>query len=244
MARRLLPALLLFCLALATSAPARAAHLAVGLAADVSSLDPHYLNAAPNIAVASHFFETLVAVDKDGQLVPGLAQSWQAINPTTWEFKLRPGVKFHDDSPLTTEDVVFSLERPASLSQSPGPFTGFTKAISGKKVVDAHTLRLTTAQPYGPLPLDLASIFIVSKKAAAKATTEDFNSGKALVGTGPFRLLKFRRGEAVELARFDGYWGESLNQRPAWDTVTLRILPADAARLAALLTGQVDMIEG
>lgn len=239
MARRLLLSFLLPLLLLASPA-LRAAGLSVGLAADVSSLDPHYLNAAPNIAVASHFFETLVAVDKDGQLVPGLAQSWQAINPTTWEFKLRPGVKFHDGSPLTAEDVVFSLDRPASLTQSPGPFTGFTRAISGKKVVDAHTLRLTTAQPYGPLPLDLASIFIVSKKAAAKATTEDFNSGKALVGTGPFRLVKFRRGEAVELARFDGYWGE----KPAWDTLTLRILPADAARLAALLAGQVDMIEG
>ncbi len=239
MARRLLLSFLLPLLLLA-SPVLRAAGLSVGLAADVSSLDPHYLNAAPNIAVASHFFETLVAVDKDGQLVPGLAQSWQAINPTTWEFKLRPGVKFHDGSPLTAEDVVFSLDRPASLTQSPGPFTGFTRAISGKKVVDAHTLRLTTAQPYGPLPLDLASIFIVSKKAAAKATTEDFNSGKALVGSGPFRLVKFRRGEAVELARFDGYWGE----KPAWDTLTLRILPADAARLAALLAGQVDMIEG
>ena len=82
MARRLLLSLLL---PLLLASPAlRAAGLSVGLAADVSSLDPHYLNAAPNIAVASHFFETLVAVDKDGQLVPGLAQSWQAINPTTW----------------------------------------------------------------------------------------------------------------------------------------------------------------
>lgn len=240
MARRLLLLVLTLYCALLSALPTQAAQLSIGLAADVSSLDPHYLNAAPNIAVASHFFDTLVAVDKDGQLVPGLAQSWQAINSTTWEFKLRPGVKFHDGSLLTAEDVVFSLERPASLSQSPGPFTGFTKAITGKKVVDAHTLRLTTAQPYGPLPLDLASIFIVSKKAAAKATTEDFNSGKALVGTGPFRLVKFRRGEAVDMARFDSYWGE----KPAWDTVTLRILPADSARLAALLAGQVDMIEG
>jgi peptide/nickel transport system substrate-binding protein len=89
------------------------------------------------------------------------------------------------------------------------------------------------------IPYDVQNIFIVSKRAAAGAATEDFNSGKAMVGTGPFRFVSFKRGDRVELARHDGYW----DARPAWDRVTLRILPADPARVAALLAGEVDAIE-
>lgn len=220
--------------------PARAAELRIGLAADVSSLDPHYLNIAPNIALATHLFDTLVAVNPDGQLVPGLAASWRVVDPTTWEFKLRPGVKFHDGSALTAEDVLFSLDRPAALVGSPGPFTSYTRQIVAKEAPDPLTVRLKTAAPYGPLPLDLSSIFIVSKKAALHASTADFNSGKAAIGSGPLRLVRFLRGDRIELARNENYWGD----RPAWDKVTLRILTSNAPRLAALLAGDVDAIEG
>ena len=219
--------------------PVRSAELSIGLAADVSSLDPHYLDVASNIAVATHFFDTLVQIDANGHLMPCLALSWRAINGKTWEFKLRKGVKFHDGSELTAADVIFSLDRPATIVNSPGPFTSFTKQIVGKQAVDNTTLRLTTDQPYGPLPLDLASIFIVSKKAASGASSEDFNSGRALIGTGPFKLVHFKRGESIELTRNDQYWGP----KPAWNKVLFRILPSDAPRLAALLAGQVDAIE-
>lgn len=233
MKRFLLLALLFVC------ATARAADLSIGLAADVSSLDPHYLNVASNNAIASHFFDTLVEVDADGRLIPGLAESWKAINPTTWEFRLRKGVKFSDGSDLTMDDVLFSLDRPATIANSPGPFTSFTKPIKSKRVVDAHTLQIVTMQPYGPLPLNLASVFIMSKRAAAKAPNEDFNAGRAIVGTGPYRLVAFRRGESIEMARNNYYFG----QKPAWDKVTFRIQTNDATRLAALLAGQIDAIE-
>lgn len=238
--RRLQAIIPLLAALLLAPAPATAAEINIGLAADVSSLDPHYLNVASNITVASHFFDTLVAVDADGKLVPGLAQSWKAIDATTWEFKLRSGVRFHDGSLLTADDVLFSLDRPATLTKSPGPFTSFTKPIASKRAVDALTIRLTTREPHATLPLDLASIFIVSKKAASGASSEDFNSGKALIGTGPFKLGRFKRGEAIEMLRHEAYWGP----RPAWDKATLRLLPADAPRLAALLAGQLDAVEG
>lgn len=236
MIRRLLKLLLPLLCAVRVSL---AADLTIGLAADVSSLDPHYLNVATNNAVATHFFDTLVQINGDGKLVPGLAESWRAISPTTWEFHLRKGVKFHDGSTLTAEDVLFSLDRPATLTASPGPFTPFTKLIVEKKAVDPYTIRISTAQPEGTLPLDMASIFVVSRKAASQATTDDFNQGRALVGTGPFRFVRFRRGEAIDMARHDAYWGP----KAPWDKVTLRILTTDAARLAALLSGQVDLIE-
>ncbi|MES2026699.1 MAG: ABC transporter substrate-binding protein [Pseudomonadota bacterium] len=218
---------------------ALAADLKIGLAADVSSLDPHYLNIAPNVAFSSQIFDALVNVDANGKLVPGLATSWRAVDATTWEFKLRHGVKFHDGSDFTAEDVVFSLDRPAKLVNSPGPFTAYTKQIVAKKIVDPYTVRLTTAAPYGPLALDVSTIFIVSKKAAEKASTDDFNSGKALIGTGLYKFLSFKRGDRIEVTRNANYWGGKSD----WDKVTFRIITNSAPRMAALLSGDVDAIE-
>jgi peptide/nickel transport system substrate-binding protein len=223
----------------AAAALAQAADLRVALSADVTSMDPHFATVAPNIAVSWHVFDALTRVDENARLVPGLAESWRAIDPTTWEFRLRRGVKFHDGAELTAEDVLFSLDRPATIAHSPGPFTTFTKSIVSKEAPDSHTVRLRTREPYAMLPYDVQNIFIVSRRVAAGATGEDFNSGKAMVGTGPFRFVSFKRGDRVELARHDAYWDE----RPAWDRVTLRILPADPARVAALLAGEVDAVE-
>ena len=228
---------------LAGARAAVAAELRIGLAADVTSLDPHFLNVAPNNNAAWQVFDALVNVDANARLVPGLAVSWRAVDATTWEFKLRKGVKFHDGSPFTAEDVIFSLQRPATLVNSPGPFTGFVKAIVAQQIVDPWTIRLKTATPYPLLPSDLDSIFIVSKKAASGARTEDFNSGKAAIGTGPYKLLRFARGDRIELERNAAYWGKENGQLATWDRVTLRILPTDAARIAALLAGDVDAIE-
>lgn len=233
------PALLAVSISVALPGISHATNLKIGLAADVNSLDPHYFNSGPNNAMASHLFEALVSVDSDGRIAPGLALSWKAINPTTWEFKLRHGVKFHDGSEMTAEDVVFSLDRPAQIKNSPGPYTSFTKQIIGKQIVDPYTLRLKTATAYGPLPLDMSSVFIVSKKAALQASTDDFNNGKAAIGTGPYKFASFKRGDAVELTKNDAYWGE----KSAWDKVTFRIISAGAPRMAALLSGDVDAIE-
>ena len=239
--RKILAAGLAVAAMLAGSAPtiAASAELKIGLAADISSLDPHFLNIAPNIALSSHLFDALVNVDAAGRLIPGLALSWRAVDATTWEFKLRPGVKFHDGAAFTVEDAIFSLERPAALAGSPGPFTTYTRQIVGKQAIDTHTLRLKTATPYGALPLDMSTIFIVSKKAAQKASTDDFNSGRAVIGTGPFKLRAFKRGDRVELARNADYWGD----KAAWDKVTMRIITSNAPRMAALLAGDVDVIE-
>lgn len=226
-------------LLLAAWSAAPAADLRIGLSADVTSLDPHFLAAQPNLTVGRHIFDSLTHVDERARLVPGLAESWRALDATTWEFKLRRGVKFHDGAELTAHDVAFSLERPLAIKGSPGSYATYVKAIVKREVVDAHTLRLKTATPYGALPEDINSILIVSRKAAATATTEDFDAGRALIGTGPYRFVRYARGDRVELARNDAYW----EGRPVWDKVTLRILPTDPARTAALLAGDIDVIE-
>lgn len=222
-----------------SSAPTFAAELRIGLSADVTSLDPHFVAAQPNLTVARHVFDSLTDVDKRARLIPGLAVEWRALDPLTWEFRLRKGVKFHDGSDFTAEDVVFSLERPLGIKGSPGGFAAYVRAVVGKEIIDAHTLRLKTAAPYGALPEDINSILIVSKKAAGAASTGDFDAGRAMIGTGPYKFVRFARGDRVELVRHDAYWGA----RQPWDKVTLRILPSDPVRTAALLSGELDAIE-
>lgn len=229
----------LFGAALVCAGTSGAAELRIGLSADVTTLDPHFVAAGPNLTVQMHIFDGLVRIDERGRIVPGIATSWTTPDPLTWEIKLKPGVKFHDGSELTPEDVVYSLERPLTIKGSPGGFATYVRPIVAKQIVDRTTLRLKTAAPYGPLLQDLAHVLIVSKRAAERATGEDFDSGKAAIGTGPYKLVKFARGDRVQLVRHDAYWGG----RPEWDSVVLRILPNDPTRTAALLSGDLDAIE-
>ncbi len=220
-------------------ASATAADLSIAVGADVTSIDPHFHNLTPNNNIAEHIFETLVAKDPKSQLKPALAVSWKAIDDLTWEFRLRKGVKFHDGSDFTADDVVFSIERVPNVPNSPSSFATYSKQIKEMIVVDPHTIRFRTPAPYPLMPTDMGTIFIVSSKAAKGAATEDFNSGKAAIGTGPFRFVRYARGDRIEVARFDAYWGS----KPAWDKITFRLIPSDPTRVAALLGRDVAAIE-
>ena len=231
--------LVTFAIALAATLPAFAADLVIGLAADVTSMDPHLLNAAPNNAVADQIYGTLIQTDARQRHMPGLAESWRAIDETTWEFKLRKGVKFHDGSEFTAEDVAFTLDRPPTLKSAGAQFSVFTRAVREKIIVDPHTIRFKTATPYPNMPVDMSLLPMLSKRAAEGAQSTDFDAGKAAIGAGPFKLVRFVRGDRIEFARHEAYWGP----KPAWDRVTLRILSNDASRVAALLAGDVHLIE-
>ncbi|MEO8486167.1 MAG: ABC transporter substrate-binding protein [Betaproteobacteria bacterium] len=222
----------------ALSATSLAANLVIGLAADVTAIDPHYHNLTPNNAVAAHLFDYLVLRNEKSQPMPGLATEWKPIEPTVWEFKLRRGVKFSDGSDFTAADVVASIERVPKVPNSPSPFTAYTKQIAKIEVVDPYTIRFRTVSPYPLMPTDLTQIAIVSKSAAA-GTTEEFNSGKAAIGTGPYTLVRYAKGDRIELARNDNWWGG----KTPWEKVTLRLLTNDASRVAALLSGDVQAIE-
>ena len=224
--------------AVSVTVSALASNLTIALGTDVTAVDPHYHNLTPNNAVAAHLYGYLVERNEKSQMIPGLATEWKAIDPLTWEFRLRKGVKFHDGSDFTAADVVASIERVPKVPNSPSPFTAYTKQIQKIEVVDPYTIRFKTAQPYPLMPSDMSQVAIVSKQYA-NASTEDFNSGKAAVGTGPYKLVKFTKGDRIELARNDAYWGG----RTPWDKVTLRIITQDAARVAALLAGDVQVIE-
>jgi len=223
---------------------AAAQNLRIGLSADTGSLDPHYDNFPANNQISLHIFEALVTQDEHQLLRPGLAIGWRAIDDRTWEFKLREGVRFHDGSPFTADDVLFSLDRVPRVPNAPSPFTHFTRQILEVEIVDPLTIRLRTASPAPLLPRELSAIRILSRKAASGPapegrTTEQLNRGEGLVGTGPFRFVSWTRGRQLVLARNEDYWGP----KPAWVDVSFYPIADATTRLAALDSGDLDVAE-
>jgi peptide/nickel transport system substrate-binding protein len=216
-------------LGVVANAPAQ--DFAVALATPLQTLDPHERNAAGNNSVIDHLFDTLVARDAREALRPALAESWTARDATTWEFKLRRGVLWHDGTPCTADDVIASLNRAAALPDGATSFGQFTRRIESVGQVDKHTLRIKTRHAYPLLPHDLASVRIVQASAA--------DGGGWHIGTGPYRLKEFAAGKLVLLERNDRYWGP----KPAWQTLRLRFIANAAQRQAALVAGEVQMTE-
>ncbi len=223
---------------LGAAGPAGAAELRIALAAAPTSLDPHFHNNGVNNAQARHVFESLTAQDANQQIEPGLAESWRAIDDTTWEFRLRRNVTFHDGTPFTADDVAFSLQRAPNVPNSPSSFGTFTKQITGTTIVDPHTIRLHTDGPAPLLAIDMSAVMIVSRKHGEGATTSDYQSGKAMVGTGPYRLVEHIPNDRMVYVRNESYWG---GVEP-WEKVTFRIVNLGPSRVAALLAGDVDVI--
>ncbi|MBO1078392.1 ABC transporter substrate-binding protein [Roseomonas haemaphysalidis] len=202
-------------------------------------IDPHFFFNGPNMAAARHIYDTVISRDADSRQVPGAVQSWQAVEPTVWELKLRPGVTFHDGTPFTAEDIAFSIARIPNIPGNIGPYTINLRTISRVEIVDPLTVRLHTSEPNPVIPGQLTNVFIVSKRVAENATTADFNAGRAAIGTGPYRVSGGVTPSGLQLRRSGNYYGE----QPAWTEVNLRIVPNDAARLAGLLAGDFDLIE-
>jgi peptide/nickel transport system substrate-binding protein len=219
--------------------PALAADLTIGRATEQNSIDPQFSDLGNDVATAENMFESLIEFDSKLRIHPSLAVSWKLLNPVTWEIKLRPGVTFHDGTPFTGEDVAFSLKRARDVPNSPGPLASFVRPVKDTEVIDKLTLHIHTEQPT-PLLMDMVGrIFVVPAKLGSSATKEDFASGRAMIGTGPYHFKQAIPGDRVVVEANRAYWGE----KPKFDTVTLKFLGNAAARSAALLSGAVDVIE-
>ncbi len=175
------PFILLLCGLLA--APAGAQTLSIASSAPVTSID-HYHTLAPNESFDSNVYDCLVDRDAQGRMVGGLARSWRLRDDRTWEFKLRDAT-FHDGTPFTAEDVAYTLARVPRARNSPASFSVYTQAVSGAEIVDPRTILLRTASPYPLLPSDLTQVFIIPHTLGPDPATEDFNTGKNAIGTGP-----------------------------------------------------------
>jgi peptide/nickel transport system substrate-binding protein len=229
--------------ALMAFGPAQAQEvLTIGVRSEASSLDPHWTQLSADLQVQEHIFEHLVDLDSASQPVPGLAVSWAPIDETTWEFKLREGVSWHDGEPFNADDVIFSFDRlRAGIDGAPAS-PAFQLAKGGKQWtrVDDLTVHITTEGPYPTMAEDLAMLPIVAEHVARGATASvDFNSGAAAIGTGPFMFEEYSPGNRITVRRNPNWWGGD----PGWDRVVFRPVGEESARLAALLNGDVDIID-
>lgn len=226
-------------LGVAAPAVAGATELRIGAATYPLSVDPHFYNGIADRNLSLHLYGRLVEQTGDMKLIPGLASAWKLVSETEWEFTLRPDVTWSDGKPFTSEDVAFSLTRSANIPNSPLGYAVFTRDIARIDTPDAHTVRIVTKAPSPNLPLNIFAISIVAKHAATGAGEAEFNAGPAAVGTGPYRLVRFLRNERVDMERNPHWRGPA----PDWDTVSFRFIGNEGARSAALLSGDVDLIE-
>ena len=218
---------------------ALAEKLVVGLASETTSIDPQFHNTGPNNALSLHLFDRLILQDENQQLMPGLAVSWTPIDDLTWEFKLREGVKFHDGTDFTADDVLCTFERAPDVPNSPASFATYTKGKTLEKI-DDYTIHFKTETPYPLMGNDVSTVAIISDSAGCGATTEEFNAGTAAVGTGPYTFVSYTPGQSVVFARNENYWGDL----PPWTEVEFRAISSGPSRVAALLAGDVDVISG
>jgi peptide/nickel transport system substrate-binding protein len=237
---------------------AQAQSLTMALAAEPTAADPHYHKMTANDAFSAHVYDSLVARNAKMELVPALATSWKNLDDLTWEFKLRPGVKFSNGSPFTAKDVLFTicrtLNNETNVSQS---YMDTTKRITEVRTPDDLTVIIKTEEPLPLMPAEMArNLPIVwsgivphgKLQFAPKTgcgvtgpwpTVTDFNSGKMAIGTGPFLLKSYVKGTGIQLERNDSYWGEKSH----WKTVKMVPVASAGPRLTGLLSGDYDVIE-
>jgi peptide/nickel transport system substrate-binding protein len=216
--------------------------LTIGVRSEASTLDPHWTQLSADLQVQEHIFEHLVDLDSNSQPVPGLALSWAPIDETTWEFKLREGVTWHDGEAFNADDVIYSFDRLRAGIEGAPASPAFQLAKGGKNwtKVDDYTVHITTEGPYPTMAEDLAMLPIVAEHASRdKVASVDFNSGAAAIGTGPFMFEEFSPGNRITVKKNPNWWGGD----PGWDQVIFRPVGEESARLAALLNGDVDIID-
>jgi peptide/nickel transport system substrate-binding protein len=242
---KLKPTLLTAALTLACGL-AHAVTLRVANQGDATSMDPHSLNESLQLTFTGNIYEPLVARDEKLQLTPGLATAWRQTAPNVWRFDLRRNVKFHDGADFNADDVVFSFQRAAGDGSD---MKGYTSSIKEVRKVDSHTVEIETTSPFPILPDVISLVYILDKEwcEANKAEkpvdrrrgVENTASFRAN-GTGPFRLKERQPSQRNVLVRNFNYWGKIEGNVTE---VIFTPIGNDATRVAALLSGEIDLME-
>jgi peptide/nickel transport system substrate-binding protein len=243
-------------LALALASPARSqapaaearAQVRIASAFDPQTMDPHAIALLYHSRVVFNVYESLVGRDERFQLEPALALSWQMMTPTNWRFRLRPGVTFHDGTPFTADDAVFSLER-ALAAPSQRAFQ--LKGVAAVKKLDALTIEFQLDAPDAVLPEKLQFISMMSRAWAEKhgvQRAQDFNGKQETFavrnanGTGPMKLERYEPDVRTVLRRHAGWWGWADRRSGNLEQAVFITVKSDATRLAALASGEVDLV--
>ena len=236
----------LFTALAAASLVAQAQTIRIANQGDSLSMDPHSLNESLQLSVTGNVYEPLVGRNKDLSLAPALATSWKQTSPTVWRFELRKGVQFHDGTPFTADDVVFSFGRTQVEGSDMKSYTNDFKEV---RKVDDHTVEIETKTPFPILPDVISLVYMMSKKwcetnqavgpVDRRKGIENAASFRAN-GTGPFRLRERQPNVRSVFTRNGSYWGKIEGNV---SEVVFTPIGNDATRVAALLSGEVDVME-
>ena len=227
--------------------PAGATELRVGFTQDAITLDPGNPVKRETETIIRNMYDGLLTRDAKMNVVPELAESWRQVDPVTYEFRLRHNVHFHDGTPFTAEDVKFSIDRvlTGKVGGQISPRKDLLGPLARVDVADPHTVRFVLSTPWPLLPAMLPFFEMVSRDFVNKVGDDGIATKEN--GTGPFRLLEWRRGDAIIMERVPDYYGGSSDIPPVGpahvDRVIFKIMPDEiAACVAALLGGDVDII--
>jgi peptide/nickel transport system substrate-binding protein len=218
----------------------------IGNQGDALSMDPHSLNESLQLSVTGNVYEPLTGRNKDLSLAPALATSWQQTSPTVWRFNLRKGVVFHDGTPFTADDVIFSFQR---SSGDGSDMMSYTNDVAEVRKVDSHTVEFVTKAPFPILPEVISQVYVMSKKwSEDNQATKPVDRRKGIEnaasfranGTGPFRVRERQPGIKTTFARNANYWGKIDGNVTE---VIYTPITNDATRVAALVSGEIDVME-
>jgi len=203
---------------------------------DPTTLDPHLHLETPALNVLLQIYDTLVMRDPNLKLIPWLAEAWRVVNPTTWEFRLRKGVKFHNGEDVDAEAVKYSLERILDPNVKPQRQITFFNLVDHVEVVDKHTARVITKKPFPVLENNLAILGNIVPPKYFKSQ-EMAHLAKNPVGSGPYRFVQWVKDERIVMEANEQWWGGA----PKIKTLIFRPIPEHAVRVAALQAGEVDI---
>ncbi len=239
--------LLAMMLAATVALPATGAELRVGFSQDAQTLDPANHRNRETETIIRNMCDGILTRDAKMKVVPEIAESYTQVDAKTWDFKIRSGLKTHSGAPFTAADVAFSinrLTRDNAMGGQTSPRKSLLGPVTSAEVVDGSTVRLTMSAPWAILPAMLPFQEMVSEAHVKKV-------GDAAVATsvdcvGPYKLVEWRRGDAIIMARDPNYYGGAADIPPVGpakpDRVIFKIIPENASRVAALLAGEVDII--
>lgn len=221
--------------------------ITVCLPSPLVSLDPTDYRDRITQMVLKNLFDSLTTRDARMAVVPQLAESWRTVNDTTWEFRLKRGVRFHNGDPFTAEDVRYTLDRvirEGGLDGRTSPRKGLLGRLAGVTVIDSHTVHIRTENPWPILPLMLTLQEMVPKRYMERVGSLEFQ--RKPVGTGPFQFHARPGPDRLVLKRFEGYYGGSEHNPPVQtaplETLVFESVPLPSERIARLKRGQCDII--
>ena len=224
------------CVSLLIGTMGFAAELKVGMVSDIRTMDPQKFNDIITANVTKQIYNNLVKTDQNMKIVPDLALKWENPSDKVWIFHLRKGVFFHNGEEFTAKDVKFTFDRIMDPDTA-SPGVTHVRQVASVEVLDKYKVKITTKTPFAPLPYSLAryELAILNEKAVKAGKN---NYGQNPVGTGPFKFVKWIRGDRVILEKNPKYF-EGV---PKLDRVVFRGIPEDATRLIELESGGIDLI--